>query len=159
MKLKYSIVITALILIVAIQWYRPHKNVQSQATPSDFLVYEKAPEDVKTLYTKSCYDCHSNYTDYKWFDHIAPISWYVDRNIKNGSFALNFSNWEHITDLEKEIMFAAIPFNINSERMPTTNYIKIHPEARLSEEEKSKMITWLIQVKEKFLEEGGGAYH
>lgn len=124
MKFKYSIVITILVLIVAIQWHRPYKNSQSVITSSDFLVYENAPEDVRILYTKSCYDCHSNYTNYTWFDHIAPISWYVNKNIKNGVFVLNFSNWEHITNLEKEIMFTSIPFNINSERMPTANYTK-----------------------------------
>jgi len=125
MKFKYSIVITILVLIVAIQWHRPYKNSQSVITSIDFLVYENASENVRTLYTKSCYDCHYNYTNYTWFDHIAPISWYVNKNIKNGVFVLNFSNWEHITNLEKEIMFTSIPFNINSERMPTANYTKV----------------------------------
>jgi len=125
MKFKYSIIITTLVLIVVIQWYRPHKNSQSVITSIDFLVYENASENVRTLYTKSCYDCHYNYTNYTWFDHITPISWYVNKNIKNGVFVLNFSNWEHITNLEKEIMFTSIPFNINSERMPTANYTKV----------------------------------
>lgn len=151
MKIKYKVVISLVLVSIGIQFYRPSKNLQHAAISSDFLVYENAPEPIRSLYTNACYDCHSSHTNYEWYDNIAPISWYVDDNIKRGTFALDFSNWKNLSEIEKEIMFSAIPFNINTDRMPTQNYKQLHPKARLSPSQKKEMTNWMINVKTKFL--------
>ncbi len=148
--IKYMVV-TLLIVGIGMQFYRPQKNIQEKEGLYDLLALKKAPKDIRTLYTNACYDCHSKFTEYKWFDHIAPISWYVDSNIKKGLFALDFSEWNYLTAIEKEIMFSAIPFNIESERMPPKEYTELHPKSKLSKKDKTKMIQWLQQVKIDFL--------
>ena len=103
MKKKYKVIISLVLISIGIQFFRPSKNLQYAATSSDFLVYENASEPIRHLYTNACYDCHSNHTNYEWYDNIAPISWYVDSNIKRGTFALDFSNWKNLSEIEKEI--------------------------------------------------------
>lgn len=155
MKLKYKIIVLILLMLACIQLYRPYKNVQKTATVSDILISENAPVEISNLYTNACYDCHSNYTNYEWFDNIAPVSWFIDTNIKKGISVLNFSNWKNLPTIEKEILFSAISFNIDSEKMPKKNYTRLHPKSELSEDDKAKMIEWIIQVKKRFLKEQG----
>ena len=153
MKLKYKSAILCLMLFGLIQFYRPAKNIQSAINENDFLLTENAPVEIASLYKKACYDCHSNNTDYSWFDNIAPLSWYVDSNIKRGVFGLNFSDWKKLTAIDKEIMFSAIPFDIMTDKMPPKKYSLFHPKAELSNNDKIKMIKWLTEVKLHFLEE------
>ncbi len=153
-SLKSKFLILILLGILAMQWYRPNKNYYQEVTKRDFLQHEKAPKEVADLFRKACYDCHSNQTNYKWFDEIAPISWVVDNNIKNGSFGLNFSHWSELTPLDKEIMFPAIVFDINSGKMPKKNYLRFHPEAQLTEADKAKMTAWIRKIKIRFVGEG-----
>src|SRR5690349_3820284 len=48
-----------------------------------------------SLARTSCYDCHSNETNYRWYAYIAPASWLVRKDVEEGRDKLNFSNWGH----------------------------------------------------------------
>ena len=79
-----------LIFFLAMQFYRPDKNSSNMESHKDFLTVENVPAPIARIFKTSCYDCHSNQTDYAWYDNIAPLSWYVDKNIKRAKFSLNF---------------------------------------------------------------------
>jgi len=79
-----------LILLIGIQFYRPNKNIQKETTLDDFLTTQKAQKPIKILFQNSCYNCHSNSTDYYWYDNIAPASWIVDRHIKKSQGEAQF---------------------------------------------------------------------
>ena len=36
-----------------------------------------APPDVRRVLEESCFDCHSNQTEWPWYSHLAPASWLV----------------------------------------------------------------------------------
>nr|WP_233750417.1 heme-binding domain-containing protein [Halarcobacter anaerophilus] len=61
----------------------------------------KAPENIMTMLKTSCYDCHSNEVKWPWYSNIAPFSWMINRHVKDGRKALNFSTWENYTKEEK----------------------------------------------------------
>ncbi len=50
--------------------------------------------ELKTLLKRACYDCHSNETAWPWYSRIAPISWWIGRDVKEGRRELNFSTWD-----------------------------------------------------------------
>lgn len=134
------------ILFLLIQLYRPNKNNYEYEPTNDFLEIHNAPEDIKTLIKNSCYDCHSNYTNYDWYDNIAPISWWVDSTIEKGKVSINLSEWEQ-TDAQKRLSFlSASVFDIETNRMPTAQYLKMKPSARLAQEEKNKIINWMNSI-------------
>ena len=135
-----------IVVFVLMQLYRPNKNNGDYVVADDFLEISNAPEDIKLLIKNSCYDCHSNYTNYEWYDNIAPISWWVDKTVAKGKVAINFSEWED-TDPQKRLSFlSASVFDIKTDRMPTERYLKMHPSAKLSVEEKKKIIMWIDDI-------------
>ena len=80
----------------------------------------------------ACYDCHSNETKWPWYSHVAPMSWLVQRDVENGRRELNFSNWDGDADDAAE--------SVADGSMPPRNYTLLHPDARLSDEEKAALI-------------------
>jgi hypothetical protein len=50
-----------------------------------------APDQVKSVLKKNCYDCHSNETRWHRSAFIAPLSWFVVYQIERGRNALNVS--------------------------------------------------------------------
>jgi hypothetical protein len=45
-----------------------------------------APAEVKAVLRRACYDCHSNETRWPWYSQIAPVSWLVGRDVKQGCY-------------------------------------------------------------------------
>jgi hypothetical protein len=41
----------------------------------------------------ACYDCHSSETLWPWYSHIAPMSWLIASDVKEGREHLNLSDW------------------------------------------------------------------
>ena len=133
-------------VFVLIQLYRPNKNHKEYRVANDFLEISNAPEDIKLLIKNSCYDCHSNYTNYEWYDNVAPISWWVDKTVAKGKVAINLSEWEDTNPQKRLSFLAACVFDIKTDRMPTEHYLKMHPSAKLSVEEKEKIIMWIDDI-------------
>jgi len=133
-------------LFLLMQLYRPDKNDKDYVAEYDFLEITDAPEDIRKLIKNSCYDCHSNYTNYKWYDNIAPISWWVDKTVVKGKVAINFSEWANTAPQKRLSFLSASVFDIKTDRMPTEYYIKMHPAAKLSLKEKEKIIMWIDDI-------------
>ena len=49
------------------------------------------------IFKRSCYDCHSNDTNWPWYSSIAPVSWSVSSHVEDGRQWLNFSIWNSYT--------------------------------------------------------------
>ncbi len=89
----------------------------------------------------SCYDCHSNETDWPVYSYVAPMSWLVRHDIDEGRAALNFSNWD---DFDSEADDAAEEIVVGS--MPPANYVRLHPDAALNRVEKRLLIDALTDL-------------
>jgi len=144
--MKKKILFILILIFIGVQFHRPNKNVQLSETLDDFLIAEKAPKNIKALLQNSCYNCHSNKTDYFWYDHISPISWVVDKHIKEGKEDLNFSNWATLDSRDKAGVVSEIAVTISEGKMPLPSYIKIHNEAKLSDNEKQQILEWLYTI-------------
>ena len=51
------------------------------------------PAEVRAVFRKSCYDCHSNETRWPWYSHVAPSSWLVAHDVEEARDHFNFSLW------------------------------------------------------------------
>ena len=49
------------------------------------------PPDISALFTRSCNDCHSNKTNWRWYTYVAPVSWLTVGHVNDGRAELNFS--------------------------------------------------------------------
>ena len=72
--------------------------IDRENPPIDISNTLDAPSEVMTVLKNSCYDCHSNETNWPFYSYIAPISWLVYRDVKFGREDLNFSEWNNLTD-------------------------------------------------------------
>jgi len=99
------------------------------------------PNTVHALLQRACYDCHSNSVIYPWYAHIAPLSWYIKRHVKEGRKRLNFSQWKTYDPSQQQKLLEKIPKAIRI-RMPLPDYLWLHPEAKLSNEDKKLLRNW-----------------
>jgi hypothetical protein len=90
----------------------------------------------------SCYDCHSNETDWPAYSYVAPMSWLVRKDVEEGREELNFSEWDE--EMAEEAEEGAEEIEEGS--MPLPNYLRIHRDARLSEEDERVLVQALDQL-------------
>jgi len=136
-----------LVLFIAVQVYRPEKNNGSPINGMDFLTAENVPPPIADIFQKSCYNCHSNHTDYAWYDNIVPFAWYIDRKIKRAKRSLNFSKWGAFEPWQRRLFLqGGIVYDIDTKRMPPKSYLALHPEAVISEQEKEAIAAWIATV-------------
>ncbi len=124
--------------LLLIQFVRIQVPPAPEASPADEI---QAPPKVTAILKRSCYDCHSNHTDWPWYSHVAPIAWEVNSHVKNGRNWLNFSIWNRY-DKEKKIkLYKGIAESIER-TMPPVDYLWIHKKARLSKEDRDFIKAW-----------------
>ncbi|MDM9630552.1 heme-binding domain-containing protein [Robiginitalea aurantiaca] len=142
MKLGKKIGWTLLILFIAIQFYRPEKN-NAPATDLDAFLAETSPSDeVEAVLKSSCYDCHSNTTNYPWYNQVAPVSWWLADHIEDGKEHLNFAAWEQYSSKKKDHKLEEVVETVESGEMPLDEYTWTHEDARLTDAQREAIIAW-----------------
>ena len=104
-----------------------------------------APSDVRQILQRSCYDCRSHQTIWPWYSHIAPVSWLIAHDVKEGREHLNFSVWSQYDQRKQLRLHDEIQEMIDKEEMPLRPYLWLHPAAKLSEQDKRVIREWLIE--------------
>jgi len=98
-------------------------------------------KEVMSILKRACYDCHSNSLVYPWYSHIAPLSWYTQRHVKNGRRVVNFEQWKSYDKEKKLKVIKKLPKSLVA-RMPLPDYIWMHKEAELTKEDKDILSNW-----------------
>ncbi len=101
-----------------------------------------APADVKEILQRSCYDCHSHETRWPWYSRIAPFSWLVAHDVEEGREHLNFSEWDRLGSEDQEEAMEEVWEEVEEGEMPLWFYLPLHPEARLSKEDREILMRW-----------------
>jgi len=101
-----------------------------------------APEDVKEILKNSCYDCHSNETDWPWYSYVAPVSWLVSNDVKDARRHLNFSDWENMNMSARKMMLDEIWEEVVAGEMPLSIYTLMHSDAKVSDEQLKFIFKW-----------------
>lgn len=100
-----------------------------------------APENVKAILKKACYDCHSNETNWYWYTKIAPASFLVSKDVNKGREQVNFSEWGKVAGKESKVK-EEIWEEVRDEKMPPWQYRIMHSEVKLTDEEKNILRRW-----------------
>jgi hypothetical protein len=137
-KIAGIIVIGGLIIM---QFFRPER-IGKEAEPVDLQSVISVPDSIDVLLKHSCYDCHSNQTDYPWYSNVAPVSWYLDMHIRKGRDALNFSNFGSLDNSRQIKVLTDICDMVDSETMPLKSYLLIHRKARIDRSEAEAICDW-----------------
>jgi hypothetical protein len=102
-----------------------------------------APPEIQNTLRRSCYDCHSNQTQWPWYSHVAPFSWAVARDIELGRRQLNFSEWGGYYPVTRRRKLQWMGRALQKEAMPPLSYRLIHPSSRLSPRDRAQLERWI----------------
>lgn len=142
-KIIFVILLPILIVFITIQFIQPVRNTSGQVLPTDISNIYNIPPDVSTLINNSCYDCHSNNTNYPWYSNIQPVGWLLEADVKNGKSKLNFSEFGSLSSRRQISKLRNIENRIKDGTMPIKVYQIMHPNAQLTEEDKQLLIDWI----------------
>ena len=97
-----------------------------------------APPEVERILRRACFDCHSNETVWPPQAYVAPASWLVAHDVKEGREELNFSEWGP----EQRKAAKEIVKEVGKGEMPPSLYVVSHPGAKLGEDDRALLTNW-----------------
>ena len=133
---------TKIILIVIVGLFIIMQLIPLNQTNPPVIQDASAPVDIKMILKTSCYDCHSNETEWPWYSRIAPGSFLITRDVVEGRKHLNFSEFSDMdvfdsTDVADEILEV-----LGESEMPIIPYLLLHPGASLSGSQTKALMGW-----------------
>lgn len=140
--MKKKLLIIFLVLVLAAQAIQPSLNRGNAAGPKDITQVMAVPPDVRTILEQSCYDCHSNHTDYPWYDRIAPVSWWVANHVNEGKRELNFTEFASYSPRKQRKKLEEVGETVEEGEMPLKSYLIMHGDAKLTEAQKKTLVDW-----------------
>lgn len=141
---KKIVLVVVVVLLIGIQFIRIDQSVPYTNPQSEYFVVASVPSSIQTIMKESCFDCHSNHTTYPWYANIAPASWMLQNHIKEGREHLNFSEWGNYSSDDRNKMLEEALEEVEKDNMPLKPYVLMHPEAKLSSEEKDALRQWFL---------------
>lgn len=148
-KRKHRVLTVFIVILMAIQFYRPARNSSLQPElATNFTKIYDVPLSTQAIFKTSCYDCHSNNTKYPWYSNIQPVRMFMDNHINEGKNHLNFSEFGKL-DAEKQTKkLDEIIEEVSEGDMPLFSYTLIHRDAILNASQKAEVINWIESVLE-----------
>ncbi len=101
-----------------------------------------APPEVRAILKRACYDCHSNETTWPWYSRVAPFSFLLGRDVREGRREINFSTFANDPLKRRQRKWMEIPEQVQKGEMPPWFYTAVHPEARLSDADRAALVRW-----------------
>lgn len=150
--MKKALKIIAILLVAAFlaaQFIRPDQTNPPVAAAETIEATTPIPENINAILTRSCNDCHSNKTVYPWYAQITPANWLLANHIDEGRRELNFSSWQTYDARKKKRKLDEICEQIETGEMPHNQYLWIHRDAKLSDEDKKLLCDWTVAEKQK----------
>ncbi len=148
MKKLKKVAFVLIIVFVGIQFIPTTRNQSSEVLSTDFNRTFEVPQDIQKILRSSCYDCHSNYTFYPWYNKVQPVSWILENHIKEGKAELNFSAFGDYSKRRKKSKLKSIISQIKDKEMPPSYYTLMHGDAKLSSEKREQLIEWMDKLRD-----------
>ncbi|MCD4663784.1 MAG: heme-binding domain-containing protein [Bacteroidales bacterium] len=147
-----KVLIIILVILVIIQFIPSGLPDNNPVAGQDIHDLIEVSEDVSLIFKNACYDCHSQEVIYPWYSYVAPVSFLVARDVKVGRAQLDFSLWGTLSKRKQLKALDEIAEEVNEGNMPLPIYPPLHPEAKLTQEDKDLIVEWVEQTSEKVLE-------
>ncbi|MDP3441575.1 MAG: heme-binding domain-containing protein, partial [Ignavibacteria bacterium] len=136
MKLLKLIGVVILVVLVGLQFIPTRSNQSAEVPSTDFVLTYKVSGEMGRILHTSCYNCHSNNTDYPCYSKVQPIGWFLGNHINKGKAELNFSEFGSYSVRKQKSKLTSMANQIKKNEMPLSSYTLIHRDARLSKESK-----------------------
>ena len=145
--LRYGAIVLV-VLLVAIQFV----PVERSNPPVTGLV--DAPEDVLNTLQRSCWDCHSNETDWPWYAYVAPMSLRVTQHVRMGRQHVNFTEWDGYDAEDLDEAYEDIAEEMEKAGMPLSDYLLVHRDAKLTQADRDRIASWADSARKQIVVPG-----
>jgi hypothetical protein len=140
-KILKWFLVALVVVFVLLQFANPPRT--NPPVVSDLMATNAPPPQVAAMLRASCYDCHSSETRWPWYSHVAPMSWLIANDVKEGRENMNFSDWPNDNPMRAAKRLENMSDEVGSGDMPPKKYTAIHGGARLTEGERKELTGWL----------------
>jgi hypothetical protein len=140
-RITLIILLILLILVaifITIQFYHP--EISNPVVTAEI----KAPANVKAVIKRACYDCHSNETNLRWYDKIAPVYWQVAAHVRKGREGLNFSDWNKLAPADQKAKLWEAVNQVAAGAMPLKSYEVVHQTAKISADDLAVLQAYVL---------------
>jgi len=141
-----KIILGLIVALVLIQFIRIDQTNPPVDKSKDFITLTQPSEEVKGILVTSCYDCHSNETQYPWYTNVAPLSWWLKHHINEGREHLNFSEWATYAEKRQQHKLDECMEEVHEGEMPLSSYTIMHKDAALSPAQKEVLNAWIATL-------------
>ena len=146
--LKWTAV-ALVVAFVAIQFVRPARTNPAVDESQTIFARTQMTPQVAAIFDRSCRDCHSNKTVWPWYTQVAPISWWLADHVNSGRKDLNMSEWGKLARDRQDRKLRQICDEVTDGVMPLSSYTPMHPQAKLSEQDKKTLCDWTEAERER----------
>lgn len=146
-KIFKRLSIVVIVALVGIQFIPADVNKQEVIATSDIRNVYDVPDNVMNILENSCYDCHSNNTNYPWYSQVQPIRLILDHHVEEGKEELNFSEFANYSERRKRNKMRAISEQIEKSKMPLPSYLWLHSDAIITISQKDSIVAFINDQK------------
>lgn len=144
--LRYTLLFLLFALVV-MQFIKRPEKISEPVTDTDIILALNVDQEISAMLKSACYDCHSNQPRYPWYASVAPINWWIGDHIEEGRAELNFSLWTTFSARKRDHKLEELIEMVEEREMPLPNYVPLHKEADLSDEQIAKLVAWAKKVR------------
>lgn len=107
-------------------------------------INEEYKERVKSIFQKSCFDCHSQQTRYPWYYKIPGAKGLIDSDLAEAKKHIDLTNdFPFHGHGSPEEDLSAIRKAVEENTMPPFRYRILHPGANLNKTEREAILQWI----------------
>lgn len=132
-RLKQAAIVFVVVFATA-QLVRPERANPPTDARRTIQAHVDTANGLVAVLDRSCGDCHSNGTTWRWYTQIAPLSWLMASSVKQGRRVVNFSEWAAYSPDQQRMLLAASCQAVSQGKMPGP-YTVLRPETRLSSQD------------------------
>ena len=137
--LKYFSILLLLTFVV-IQFIKPDKNNHGYQSVSLFEKETVPTKQIAMILKNNCYDCHSDQTNYPWYNNISPINYWLEEHIVDGKKHFNVSAWDAYSARKKDHKLEELVEYVEQGEMPLDSYTWLHGD--LSNQDTQTLLQW-----------------
>ncbi|GAB4253135.1 MAG: heme-binding domain-containing protein [Vicingaceae bacterium] len=128
------------ILMILFQFIPKNHNHSNEQM---FIKKYAPPKEILNLLQNSCFDCHSNNTNYPWYGYIQPVTLFINHHVNEGKEEFNFDALHLYSDKKRNHKIHESIEEIEKDKMPLKSYTLLHSKAKLNKQQKETLINWL----------------
>ena len=129
-----------------IQFFPIDKTNPATNDGMDFIKIKNTPEPIANIIRNSCYDCHSNESQYPFYSSIQPFAWVLKDHIEEGRKELNFSTFATYDSKRQAHKLDEAAEQVEQKKMPLESYTLGHPDAKLTDEQRKLLSDYFRKV-------------